>query len=122
MAFLSSNGIASPTCAEKPGWRQARSIRASSSEMAWRSMRRASRRSCEGEPAIGFEGFAPTTTPPLPVTSHAPSLAGRKKEMPIGLPREVVGEIAMVHDGPRELPHRAARSDGFPDGPAFLPS
>lgn len=22
MAFLSSNGIASPTCAEKPGWRQ----------------------------------------------------------------------------------------------------
>ena len=45
MAFLSSNGIALPTCAEKPGWRQARSFRASSSEMAWHSMRRASRRS-----------------------------------------------------------------------------
>ena len=45
MAFLSSNGIALPTWAEKPGCRQARSLRARSSEIACRSMRRASRRS-----------------------------------------------------------------------------
>ena len=39
MAFLSWNGIASPTCAEKKGWRHARSFRARSSEIAWRSIR-----------------------------------------------------------------------------------
>jgi len=32
VAFLSSNGIALPTWAEKPGCRQARSLRARSSE------------------------------------------------------------------------------------------
>lgn len=37
-ASLSSNGIASPMCAEKPGLRQAKSLRASCSEIACRSM------------------------------------------------------------------------------------
>jgi hypothetical protein len=31
-------------------------------------------------PRQGSEGFAPTTTPPLPVTSHAPSQARRKRK------------------------------------------
>jgi hypothetical protein len=31
---LTSNGIAPPTCAEKPGWRHARSFRTRSSEIA----------------------------------------------------------------------------------------
>jgi hypothetical protein len=63
MAFLSSKGIASPTWAEKPGCFQARTLRASSCEIAWRSTRRAGMRSRNGfmtkSPAVATETTIP---------------------------------------------------------------
>jgi hypothetical protein len=62
-------------CADKPGWRHARSLQARSSEMAWRSMRRASKRSRKS--FIIASAFHALTGRNGPASDKAPSVTRR---------------------------------------------
>jgi hypothetical protein len=81
MACLFSKGIALATYEEKPGWVQAASLRASSSEIAWRSTRRASYALAEQlHHGIGVPGQARGASPASAVSAALP---GRSKNAAI---------------------------------------